>query len=112
MLQQKFKQTNEQASDNELKSELQNRVNEWINESRNSKEELKPVRQKITDSIQAFCTTYLFDAVDKATFQLKKGDICKKMYAQLQQLIASLSTCESLPELTKVLEDFLAEITA
>ena len=103
MLQQKFAASLSTHSSDELAMLFQERVGVWQQEVSNSEDALTKIQQQLIDNIQGFCAAYLYNSVEKNTFELKEGVHYRALYEQLQQLTETIKQQNSLNEIQEAL---------
>lgn len=111
MLQQKFAQAKPSTLPAQhLQNEWRQRLEIWLNECQQTNETINSISPKVLESIQAFITNYLLEAVNKNTFQLKEGEMYQKYYQKLEALKAKIATCSNLTELTELIKEELTMV--
>ena len=105
ILQQKFSQSSVQHTSDELKRILTERAGEWLQEIDDNGETLPQIQQKLIDNIQGFCATYLYNSVEKKTFELKPGAHYQTMHGQLQELSEAIKKQNSPNQVQEVLRN-------
>jgi len=105
MLQQKFAATSSSHSSIELLSIFRERVEVWQQEVNLSRDALPKIQQQLIDNIQGFCAAYLYNSVEKSTFELKEGQYYHGLFDQLQQLSEAVKKQNSLNEVQEVLRN-------
>lgn len=105
ILQQKFNQSSAQHTSDELTGILKERVGEWLQEISDSEETFTQIQQKLADNIQGFCATYLYNSVEKKTFELKQGAHYQTMHEQLQELSEAIKKQNSPNQVQEVLRN-------
>ncbi|OJJ22116.1 hypothetical protein BKI52_08750 [marine bacterium AO1-C] len=103
MLQQKFATSSVSHSSDALEAILRERVGEWQQEMKDSEGTLPKIQQQLVDNIQGFCATYLYESLEKKTFELKSGEHYQALYDRLQQLSEMIKKQNSLNDVQEVL---------
>lgn len=103
-LRQKFAEAKQPQTAKDLKQLWQQWAADWVQTCQQATDDLDTLRPQILESVQAFITNHLLEAVNKTTFQLREGEIYKEYYGNIEALKTNITTCTSLVELIALLE--------